>query len=184
MPRPEGRSRERGVRRHAASQGSPHCLAPEALVAGHTSGRSQPGASRLLPRRVYVPVQPSHLAPPRAAVLPADGAGGGRRPAALCRHGQKRARSSEGRHPQPIVAAGVKGIPIKAVHSGPLQSLAQPESGLAHHFDVNISRAQPTTDQGGVEAGCGSPASPKLGYFCTSRFALAIPGAPSPPRSR
>ena len=53
----------------------------------------------------------------------------------------------------------------------PLQSLAQPESGRAHHFDLaNSSRSQSTTDQETGEAGFASPASAKLGYFADSRF--------------
>jgi len=58
----------------------PGRVAPQALVVGHAPWGGHPRASRLLPRRVHVSVQPTPLAQPRQTVFPSCSAGGRRRP--------------------------------------------------------------------------------------------------------
>jgi len=62
-----------GTRPHAGR--APDRRSPQTLDEQHLSGRRQPGASQLLPGRVYVPLQPTRLPFPRAAVLSPVGAG-------------------------------------------------------------------------------------------------------------
>src|SRR5713101_4091708 len=109
--KPGASARPRRVRRRRAPACPPGRLAPQALAAGHAPGRRQPGASRLLPRRVHIPVQPPDLTPPRQAVLPPLGASRGRGPRALRRDGQGRTGPAQATASQPVVGTGVKGIP-------------------------------------------------------------------------
>ena len=53
------------------SSGAASRRAPQTLADGHPSGRGQPSTSRLLPRRIHVPVQPASLTPSGQALLPA-----------------------------------------------------------------------------------------------------------------
>src|SRR5208283_626066 len=54
---------------------SPCHIALEALAHGNSSRRSEPQASRLLPRRIHFPIQPADLASPRQVILPPSSTG-------------------------------------------------------------------------------------------------------------
>src|SRR5262249_62397033 len=58
-----------------AAPRAPRGRAPETVAAWDPSRRRHPGSSRLLPRRIHVPVQPAHLPASRQVVLSAGAAG-------------------------------------------------------------------------------------------------------------
>ena len=78
------------------------------LLGTHT-GRRQPRTSRLLPRRVHLPVQPPALTAPRDAVLPLGPAGCAGRPCAVHGHGQRR-RARPSARPQDVGVTRVSWI--------------------------------------------------------------------------
>ncbi len=82
-PRRDERLGLRRPRARRDARGPPRRQPAQALAAGNPPGRRQPRPARLLPRRVHLPLQPSPLPPPRAALLPPARAGHGDRPAPL-----------------------------------------------------------------------------------------------------
>ena len=82
------RSRARGDAARAHGR-----LALEALAARHAAGRHPAPASRLLPRRVHLPLQPPSVAGARLALPPARRAGRRRRAGDLPRHHEKSPKS-------------------------------------------------------------------------------------------
>ena len=103
-----GEEQEAGFRAPAARASGHH--AAEDLDARNPSGRGEPWASRLLSRRIHVPIQPAGFTISRQAVLPAAPAGRAVGSDTVRRHVQARART-EMLKPQDIGGAWVKWIP-------------------------------------------------------------------------
>ncbi len=72
-------ARQKACRYRTPSTRSPRNIALEALALGYSSWRSKPQASRLLPRRIYVPIQPANFTTKRQAVLPIGSTSGHRK---------------------------------------------------------------------------------------------------------
>ena len=104
-PRPESAPWSWRVGRGGLASRPPGRVSPQALAPRYASGRSQSRASRLLPRRVHLSVQSTHLTPSREALPSAPGAGRGGGSRSLRGDGQGYPWPEEETPPQPVVGA-------------------------------------------------------------------------------
>ena len=92
-----------GARLGTAPPGALRGVVSEALDTGHASRSGQPRASRLLPRRIHLPLQPPQVRKSRQAVLP-PGSAGRRRGTGALQIAGRRHRDTRSDRPQHVVA--------------------------------------------------------------------------------
>ena len=104
-------------------------LAAQAVAAGNPSGRHPAPASRLLPRRIHLPLQSPALPRPRAALPPPRPAGRRRRAGTVpSDHRYQRLPS----HPLPLGRRVLRGYPFSTIaHGEPVQRLVGPPASGA-----------------------------------------------------